>query len=149
MKDLNELKAYMDSRLKENHFVHHLGMSLGELREGYAEVWLDVEERHLQHTGFLHGGVTASLLDVSTGIAAYTQAPAGKNVVTAELKISYLNPSVSARVKAIGRVRKAGQTLLFCEGELYDVQPDGEDRLVGTATSLMIAVDIPLKNQNP
>jgi acyl-coenzyme A thioesterase PaaI-like protein len=68
--------------------------------------------------------------------------------VTAELKISYLNPSVSARVKAIGRVRKAGQTLLFCEGELYDVQPDGEDRLVGTATSLMIAVDIPLKSQN-
>ncbi len=145
-KSIDDLKAYMNSRLQENHFVHHLGMELGNLNEGFAEVWLNVEERHLQHTGFLHGGVTASLLDVSTGIAAYTQAPEGKNVVTAELKISYLNPSVGARVKAIGRVRKAGNTLLFCEGELYDVQPDGEDRLVATATSLMIAVDIPLKS---
>ena len=114
------------------------------LEIGKAELRLEVEEHHLQQNGFLHGGVTATLADVATGIAAYTMVPEGKNVVTADLKISYLNPGISAKIKAVGEVVKGGNLLFFCEAKIYDVLED-QEKLIATATAIMVAVDIPLK----
>jgi uncharacterized protein (TIGR00369 family) len=139
-----DLKEYIQTRLKANQFIQHLGMELIDLGKGEAEVALDIKEFHLQQNGFMHGGVTASLADVATGIAAYTLVPEGKNVVTADLKISYLNPGTAARVKARGRVIKGGNLLYFCEAEIFDLLP-GEEKLIASATAIMIAVDIPLK----
>jgi uncharacterized protein (TIGR00369 family) len=141
----NELKEYLDERLKNNHFIHHMGLVLDEVDTGEAKMSIKIESHHLQQNGFMHGGVTATLLDVVTGIAAYTTVSKDKNVVTADLKVSYLNPSTSEQVFAIGRVRKAGKFLIFCEGEVYDDRGEGEDPvLVATCTSIMAAVDIPV-----
>jgi len=138
-------KEFLQERLKNNHFINHLGMNLDEIDDGSAEMSLTVEQHHLQQNGFLHGGVTASILDVVTGIAAYTQvSDTSKNVVTADLKVSYLNPCVSKKIVAKGRVRKGGRFLLFCEGELYDTLEDGNLKLVATCTSIMVSVDIPV-----
>jgi len=141
----NELKEYLDERLKNNHFIHHMGLVLDEVDTGEAKMSIKIESHHLQQNGFMHGGVTATLLDVVTGIAAYTTVSKDKNVVTADLKVSYLNPSTSEQVFAIGRVRKAGKFLIFCEGEVYDDRGEDEDPvLVATCTSIMAAVDIPV-----
>lgn len=143
---MESLKEYIASRLRQNHFIRHMGIELAGLGQGHAELSLSVQEYHLQQNGFTHGGVTATLCDVATGIAAYTVAAEGKNVVTVDLKISYLNPSVSHQVKATGRVVKSGNFLIFCEGMVYDVMPDGTERPVASCTSIMAAVDIPLKS---
>jgi len=140
----NELKEYLDERLKNNHFIHHMGLVLDEVDTGEAKMSIKIESHHLQQNGFMHGGVTATLLDVVTGIAAYTTVSKDKNVVTADLKVSYLNPSTSEHVFAIGRVRKAGKFLIFCEGEVYDDRGDGDAVLVATCNSIMAAVDIPI-----
>jgi uncharacterized protein (TIGR00369 family) len=142
---MEELRKYIESRLKTNHFISHMGLVLNSIDKGNAEVGLRVEEHHLQQNGFMHGGVTATLADVATGIAAYTCVPLGKNVVTADLKISYLNPSTSQTVRAAGKVVKGGNLLFFCEAQIFDCFPDG-DKLIATATALMVAVDIPLKD---
>lgn len=140
---MDKLKQYIKSRLETNHFISHMGIELVHIEKGRADLQIQVKKHHLQQNGFTHGGVTATLCDVATGIAAYTQAPDGKNVVTADLKISYLNPGVAPVVEAIGIVKKAGNTLFFCEAEVYDV--NGLDRkLIATANAIMVAVDIPL-----
>ena len=144
-KNVNELRAYLEDRLKHNHFIRHMGIELQKLDVGYAELNLNVQEQHLQQNGFTHGGVTATLCDVATGIAAYTAVAEGKNVVTVDLKISYLNPSVSKRIRTEGRVVKAGNFLLFCEGLVYDVFEDATEKLVATCSSIMAAVDTPVK----
>jgi uncharacterized protein (TIGR00369 family) len=144
---MKELKEYIDARLKSNHFINHIGLTLHKLDKGEAEIGINVEEFHLQQNGFLHGGVTATLADVATGIAAYTCCPEGKNVVTADLKISYLNPGTSKKVKAIGKVTKAGLLIFFCECEVFDIVEGEEDKLIAKATAIMVAVDIPLRNE--
>jgi hypothetical protein len=43
----------------------------------------------------------------------------------------------------VGIVKKAGNTLFFCEAEVFDIQ-GLERKLIATATAIMVAVDIPL-----
>jgi len=138
-----EIKSFLDERLKTNHFIQHMGLVLEDVDTGTAEMSINVEEHHLQQNGFLHGGVTATLCDVTTGIAAYTTVKKEKNVVTADLKVSYLNPSTSKTVKAVGKVRKAGNFLSYCDCDVFDVMNDGELILIATATAIMASVDIP------
>lgn len=140
---MERLKEYIHSRLKTNHFIAHMGIEMVHIEIGRADLQIKVKQHHLQQNGFTHGGVTATLCDVATGIAAYTQVPDGKNVVTADLKISYMNPGVAPVIEAVGRVKKAGNLLFFCEAEVYDVN-GLERKLIATATAIMVAVDIPL-----
>jgi uncharacterized protein (TIGR00369 family) len=95
---MEDLKAYLDERLEENHFIQFVGLKLSHIELGYAEMTLEIKKHHLQQNGFMHGGVTATILDVVTGISAYTTVVKGKNVVTADLKVSYLNPSTAKNI---------------------------------------------------
>ncbi|MBS3914760.1 MAG: PaaI family thioesterase [Bacteroidetes bacterium] len=140
---MDHLHKYINSRLRTNHFIKHMGIELVSISKGEAALKIHIENYHLQQNGFTHGGVTATLCDVATGIAAYTMAPEGKNVVTADLKISYLHPSTANMIVAKGRVRKAGNLMFFCDADVFDITEEGE-RLVATATAIMVAVDIPL-----
>ena len=144
------LKAYMDTRLRENQFIQYIGLELTHIDLLTASMELDIHEHHMQHTGFTHGCVTATICDVTTGIAAYTAVYNGtevsKNVVTVDLKVSYVNPSTAPKLRAVGKVTKAGQNLIFCEGQVFDVFPTGEEKLVATCVSIMAAVDIPLRS---
>jgi uncharacterized protein (TIGR00369 family) len=142
---MEDLREYLEERLRENHFIQYMGLKLTHLEIGYAEMTLDIEKHHLQQNGFTHGGVTATILDVVTGIVAYTTAAKGKNVVTADLKVSYLNPSTASKILATGKVKKSGNFLIFCEGELFDIFEDGSRKLVATCNSIMCAIDIPIK----
>jgi uncharacterized protein (TIGR00369 family) len=141
---MTNYKEYLQERLKNNHFINHMGLVLEEVTKGEAILSLSVKLHHLQQNGFTHGGVTATLCDVATGIAAYTAVAEGKNVVTVDLKISYINPSVSKNVIAVGRVVKSGNFLVFCEGDVWDLLEDGSKKQVATCTSIMAAVDIPV-----
>lgn len=145
--DKESMKSFLNERLKSNYFIAHMGLILEDVDSGYAEMSLDIETHHLQQNGFMHGGVTATLCDVVTGIAAYTTVNEEKNVVTADLKVSYLNPSTSSKVLGVGRVVKAGKFLIFCEGQVFDVLKDGSKVLVATCTSIMASVDIPVMNR--
>lgn len=141
-----DLFDYMQPRLRENRFIQYIGLELDDIEKGYAEMHINIQNHHMQHTGFTHGGVTATICDVVTGISAYTAAPVGLNVVTVDLKVSYVNPSTASKIKAIGRVKKSGKSLIFCEGEVFDVFENGDEKLVATCVSIMAAVDIPTVN---
>lgn len=131
----------MDARqikniLKTNEFTKHLGIEFLKIENGFAEIQLEIKEHMQQQIGFLHGGVTATLLDVATGTAAYSHAKEGQNVVTADLKVSYLHPATSKLVTAEGNVIKKGNFLCFCEGKVYDHRPEGKT-LIATGSSIM------------
>ncbi len=132
-------------RLKNNHFIEHIGLYAEEIEEGMCCLYVNVESHHQQHHGFLHGGVTATLCDVATGIAAYTMVPDDKNVVTADLNVSYLHPSVAGKVKAVGTVVKSGKFLIYCDCKIYDLLPSGKEKLIGTGRSIMASIDTPAK----
>lgn len=114
-----DFKETIQQKLKGQHFMHHIGANLTVIEKAYIEAELQMGEQHLQQAGFTHGGVTATLCDLVTGFAAFSLVALGEAVVTADLKVSYLNPGDGDRLIAKGWVIKPGQMLHFCEGEVW------------------------------
>ena len=119
-----------------------LGFNLMKIEAGRTSGELILSSDHLQQTGLVHGGVTATLADIVCGFAAYTLAPETHHVVTAELRISYLRPGKGTKLEAEGRVLKAGEKLIFCESEIWIVQ-DHQRQLIAKASAVMAMVPKP------
>lgn len=128
--------------LKTQYFMRHIDFELTHIEAGHIEGWLTMRDIHRQGLGFLHGGVTATLCDIVTGFAAFSLVPQNQYVVTGDLKISYLNPAISPRIQAIGRVLKQGKMLTFCEAEVWAVN-ENTKVLCAKATAVMVNMDMP------
>lgn len=123
-----------------NHFSQYIGIVIHRIVEGEIEATLQLEDYHRQQMGFMHGGVTATFADVVSGFAAYTLVKRGQGVVTADLRISYLNPGVGAKVYAKGYVIKAGSRMHFCEAEIWMLDADGKRIEVAKSSSTMVVI---------
>jgi uncharacterized protein (TIGR00369 family) len=127
-----ELVARIRRKLERQNFMHLIGADLTRIEPGRIEATLALGEQHQQQRGFAHGGLVATMADLAAGFAAVTLVPDGVGVVTAELKVSYLNPGIGTQIKAIGWVLKAGRRLHFCEAEVWC-----DDVLIAKATATM------------
>ncbi len=138
-----DYQAVVAEKMLGNHFMNHLGFQSTVVKPGYIEGFLNIEEHHRQQIGFIHGGVIATLADLAAGFASFTLVKAGEAVVTAEMKISYLNPGIGNKAFCKGYVIKAGRMLHFAEAEIY-AENKGEMVLIakGSATYAVIVPQI-------
>ena len=134
--DLVTLRGF----LQASPFMVDLGVEPLAIEAGRVSTVMEVQPRHLQHTGQVHAGVMAALVDHSMGSAAQTLAPAGCWAITAELKTSMLRPGKGQRLVCEAWVVKAGRTLSFTEGEVYAEYADGQRTLVMKASATMALV---------
>ena len=131
-----DLEARIRRKLLKQHFMHLIGADLTSIAPGRVEATLALEQQHLQQRGFAHGGLIATLADLVAGFAGVTLLPDDHGLVTAELKVSYLNPGVGSQIRAIGWVLKAGRRLHFCEAEVWC-----DDVLIAKATATMAVLE--------
>jgi uncharacterized protein (TIGR00369 family) len=110
-------------------FLEHTGASLKNFSKGKAEVELDVQPYHLQHKGFVHGGVISTLMDNTGWYAAVSNLDDGFTAVTMEIKINYLKPALGKYLIASAAIKRQGHTTSFVIIELHD-----EGKLVAYAT---------------
>ena len=131
-------------KLTRQHFLKLIGFSLTDIEPGRVVGRLLLEEKHQQQAGFAHGGLVATVADTVAGFAAVTLVAAGQQVVTVELKISYLHPGVGRALRAVGTVLKPGNTLTFVEAEVW-CEREGHlpDLLIAKATATMMAFTPP------
>jgi uncharacterized protein (TIGR00369 family) len=108
-----DFKETIIEKLKGQHFMHLIGFDLTEIRAGRVVGEMALAQKHLQQFGYVHGGVTATLMDITMGFAAYTLMPIGYGVVTANLSIDFLNPGEGDKIKAEGKVEKVGSKYMF------------------------------------
>ena len=111
-------------------FADLLGYGLASWREDYAEVTLAVEERHMNRSGVLHGGVVSALLDTALGYAGtYSPDPeVVRRAFTLSLNTHFVGTAaIGQTLTAIGHKTDGGRKIYFCRGEVRD--QDG--RLVG------------------
>ena len=132
----DDLVARIRRKLVRQHFMHLIGADLTVITPGRVEAELALAEQHLQQRGFAHGGLTATMADLVAGFAAVTLVADNFGVVTSDLKISYFNPGVGQRIKAIGWVLKAGRRLHFCEAEVWC-----DDVLIAKASATMAVIE--------
>ena len=135
-------KATIKQKLKGQHFMHLIGFDLTRIEFGVVEGQMNLENKHLQQFGFVHGGATSSILDITMGFAAYSVVPIEKGVVTANISIDFLNPGDGDKIIAIGEVEKAGNKLVFTHGRVF-TEKDGQRKLIATARSVMAIIDVP------
>lgn len=99
-------------------FAKELGLELVLAQDGRSRLELEVQSRHLNGWGAVHGGVIMTVLDVAMAIAARTLQPRGEGVVTIEMKTSFMQagPTRGRLVAAGSCVHRSG-TMAFCEAE--------------------------------
>ena len=119
-----------------------LCMEIKDLQWGTALLEVQLEEKHLQPFGFVHGGVMASVVDAAAFWAVFPQVENGMGLTTVEIKANFLAPAQKGKLVAKGRCIRLGKTLALGETEIRNT----EGGLVahGTAT-MMIVSDLKLE----
>ena len=108
-----------------------IGFNLAAIEPGRAVIEFEPTERHANPMGTLHGGVLADIADAAMGMAYASALEEGETFTTLELKINFIKPVWTGKLRAEGRLLSGGRTvgLVAC-----DVR-DAKDRLVAHATS--------------
>ena len=97
---------------------------------------LQAGPEHRHGGGVVQGGVITQIADAAMGMSLATLQDDGEWNTTIELKINFIRPVVSGRLRAVGRVVEMKTTLLFSEADVLDEQ----GRLVARASSTCLAV---------
>ena len=95
-----------------------LSMKINELQWGISFLEIQLDVKHLQPFGFVHGGAIASLVDAATFWAVFPQIKRGLGLTTVDLKVNFLSPAQKGRLSAKGRCIRAGRTLALADAEI-------------------------------
>lgn len=106
-----------------------IGFTLSSIEPGQAVVEFEATERHANPMGTLHGGVFCDIADAAMAMAYASTLDDGESFTTLELKLNFLRPVWTGKLRATGRVVSRGRTVGLAE---CDVTDDG-GRLVARA----------------
>jgi uncharacterized protein (TIGR00369 family) len=84
----------------------------------------------------VQGGVITQIADAAMGMSLATMQEDRIWNTTIELKINFIRPVISGRIRAVGRVVQVRQSLLFGEADVLDEH----GRLVARASSTCMPV---------
>lgn len=117
-----------------------LGASVASVKRGEVEIVLPFSDKILQQHGFIHAGAIATIADSACGYAALSMMPDDAAVLTTEFKIHLLSPAKGERIRAVGRVVRAGRKLVVTMGEVFADQ-GGVSKQVALITASMMVIE--------
>jgi uncharacterized protein (TIGR00369 family) len=117
-------------------WMETLGARISESEPGRVVLELEAGPQHRHGGGVVQGGVITQIADAAMGMSLATLQEDQVWNTTIELKINFIRPVVSGRIRAVGRVVEMKQSLMFGEADVFDEQ----GRLVARASSTCLAV---------
>ena len=115
-----------------------LGFEIDRHADGVAFDWT-VPPEYCHAEGNLQGGMLAAFADAVLGAVAASELPEDRYPVLAEMKISILRPApAGARLRATGRVVKAGRRVFFTEAEVTNTETG---KLVAKASGTALSAE--------
>jgi uncharacterized protein (TIGR00369 family) len=108
-----------------------IGFTIASIEPGRAVVEFEAAERHANPMGTLHGGVLCDIADAAMGMAYASRLDEGETFTTLELKMNFVKPVWTGKLRAEGRVLGGGRTIGLVECHIRDVR----GRLMAHATS--------------
>ena len=121
-----------------------LDMKVCELGKGYARVEVDLQGKHLNPFGAIHGGVFSSLIDTAAYLSVYCELDEIAGYTTLDLSVNNLSMIREGRIIAEGSSIKIGRSICLAEATVKDV--DGKLLAHGTS-KLMILEETQSVNQ--
>src|SRR5262245_46166482 len=97
-----------------------IGFTMKSVEPGRAVFEMEVDERHHNPLGTLHGGIYCDLADAAMGYAYGATLVEGETFTTVELKINYFRAVRQGTLIAEANVVKAGGTLGYVECDVRD-----------------------------
>jgi uncharacterized protein (TIGR00369 family) len=103
-------------------FAQLVGFEVEEWADGRAVVALELDGRHVNRSGAMHGGVMTTIMDIAGGYAGCYGGPSGpaRRAVTLSLTTSFIGQARTGRIRAVGRVRGGGQRIFASSIEVLD-----------------------------
>jgi uncharacterized protein (TIGR00369 family) len=112
---LDRLVSYFDEEVT---FSKHIKARVEEVDPGWAVLYLDVEELHLNGNGTLHGGVYTSLIDNAMGLSVSSLV--GLRTATTQMNVHFLGPVREGRITCRSEVLHRTRRTATAEGRVYD-----------------------------
>ncbi len=138
--DKNDFSGYarLASIIRGDPFLSHLGVEVTEVEKGYAKLRIKEADHVLRHGGIVNGGAITTLMDAAGGTATAT-VNSGKNQVTIELKVNFLEAVRKGEMTCEARVIRGGRNIVVCEMDLFD--RDGRTCAKGIGTWMILYED--------
>lgn len=111
------------------------GFTVAHAEVGEVELRMPWRAEFAEYRGVLSAALVQGFLETACGFAASTTRSTDG---ASHCAVSFISPAAGDSFIARGTVLKSGRRQIFITGELFAVR-DGEQRLVATATQLMIA----------
>ena len=112
-----------------------IGFQVTRAEGGSAEFQLNVETRHHNPMGTLHGGIIVDVADAAMGCALASTLQAGETYTTIELHSNGLQPVRQGRITARAKVVKKTRSLGLVE---CDVTDDGGSLVARLSSTCML-----------
>ncbi len=130
------LKKLTSGEPVDNPFLDFLGITVEEIRQGYARFSMAIRPEFRQGAGILQGGLSISLSSETAAHAVMTTLAPGENLTTIELKNNFLSMASEGRLIAEATVFKRGRILVIVDCIVRDDR--GKDISRSSATLMVI-----------
>ena len=114
-----DVRDQVQEAFENDRIFRYVGFKVDSVSSGNVQLSFPFSENITRWGGMVHGGVVVTALDNACGLASMTVNP-GKNQVTMEFKVNFLEPLMNGPFRATGRVIRAGRTTIVAEGEIRD-----------------------------
>ena len=100
-------------------FGAFIGITIDDYSTGKATCSVELEERHLNNGGRVHGGVLSSLADTAAAAALRSERPKESYAATTHHAISFIRPPTGKKLSAKAEVFHAGKQLYRVEIAIF------------------------------
>nr|WP_297401982.1 PaaI family thioesterase [uncultured Marinobacter sp.] len=115
-------------------FREALGFTVTEWAPNKAVLHVDMNEKHLNRNGFVHGGVFMSLLDSAAGLSGtYCSVPGNvRRCITVSMNTHFISPVKEGRLRVEADLVSRGRKMFFVEARI-----SSDDGLVATGQGVL------------
>lgn len=130
---LELMQSFLKRRGPRPPISHLMGMMPAVMEHGDVTFTMPALRWFTNPTGYIQGGVLATLADAPLGCAVHTALPPATPYTTSEMSMTFIRPVTeeSGTLTARGRLIHAGRSMALSEVSITD----GRDRLVAHGTS--------------
>jgi len=121
--------------MKVENFNDEMALNFRGFVGGHYVIDLEIEPRHQNVMGLVHGGVLCPLLDTAMARSFFYSLPSDRrDGATLEMKVNFLKASRTGRITAYGKVVNSTRQTAYVEGYLENEK----GQLLAKATATMI-----------
>ncbi|NLV36803.1 MAG: PaaI family thioesterase [Clostridiaceae bacterium] len=138
MKQLNP--EHITSLLKminSGPYFELLGMKVLELGVSYSKVEIDLQRKHVNPFGVIHGGVYSSIIDTAAYWSAYCELDENVGFTSIDLSVNNLSMIREGKIISEGKSIKIGRSICLAQASVKDMN----GKLLAHGTSKLMILD--------